>query len=71
MCERKLGADTDWESTFFHPTKQGLALTHGLLNVQRDLSLLGSNFANVGVLIPAAVKTRGSFELGVSFGMIR
>ena len=44
---------------------------HGLLKVQRDLSLVGSNFANVEVLMPAAVKTRGSFEFGVSFGMIR
>ena len=40
-------------------------------NFQRDLSLLGSNLANVGVLWPTAVRANGSLELGTALSMMR
>ena len=35
------------------------------------MSLLGSNFASVGVLWATAVSTNGSFEPGTDLGMMR
>ncbi len=44
---------------------------YGVLKFQRDLSLLGSNLASVGVLAPTAVRARGSVESGTTLGMMR
>ena len=38
---------------------------------QRPLSLLESNLASVGVLLPIAVSASGSFESGTTLGMMR
>ena len=45
-------------------------LVQGVLKFQRALSLLGSNFASVGVLRPTAVSANGSLELGTTLGMM-
>jgi len=45
--------------------------SYGRFKFQRPLSLLGSNFAKVGVLAPTAVSAIGSFEPGTDFGIMR
>ena len=49
----------------------GVVLVYGAVKFQRALSLVGSNFASVGVLRPTAVSASISRELGTALGMMR
>jgi len=45
-----------------------MTLTHGVLKVHREASLLLLNLASAGVLAPIAVRATGALGSGITFG---